>query len=181
MRTIINTAGFATELENMKNDTKTYGSSDIVELAEIDVRLDLVDESCASELTRLKIKYDAEIAAAKAEDRDVRISDKDYANSMQSILDNVNLRIQYLTSLKYATSFKSYQVIRNFEYRKRYFTRYQNGYETNGDPKYEYVRYNCYQFKTKDALYDAPTYNIDTGWAMVLQNDPGRRIRKRRR
>ena len=63
-------------------------------------------------------------------------------------------------------SFLSYQVICNFEMKKVY-------YELDGD---EFVRYNIYNFKDNVRRYDNQDYNINTGWAINVTQDPSNLI-----
>ena len=172
LKLIYNTPNFTREFEIMKNDTATYGGADICELALLDYQMSIAEEEYLADLKSLQDSYNKELENARKEDRNPRMTDTDLANGIANLIDIRNKRLEYLTSKKYATNFEVVDVIRNFEYNKRYFTRKTIGTNSNGEPEYEYLRFNCYSFKTKDALYDAPTYNINTGWAMDLHNDP---------
>lgn len=176
LKQIYGTPAFTREFEVMKNTPSVYGSAEICELALLDYQMDLAEEEYLSNLTTLKENYQKELEAARKEDRDPRMSDSDVANGITNLIEVCNKKLNYLTSQKYATNFKVFDVLRNFEYNKRYFTRKKIGIDNNGEPEYEYLRFNCYTFKTKDALYDSPTYNLNTGWAMDLNNDPANLI-----
>ena len=63
-------------------------------------------------------------------------------------------------------SFLSYQVICEFEMKKVY-------YELSGDT---FKRYNIYNFKTNTRRYDNQDYNINTGWAINVTQDPSNLI-----
>ena len=164
------------QLEILKNTTYK-DTPDYVDLAVLDVFAQNALTVYNTQVAALDKAYEDEQAAAIREDRDCLMSETDYQNSLKQLETTYTQKLEYINSEKYATSYQTYLVIRNFEYGKRYFTRVASGLtDSNGEPEYEYIRYNCYKFKSKDALYDSTKYNINTGWSMDIGNDPSKLI-----
>lgn len=164
------------QLEILKNTTYR-DFPDYVDLAVLDVFAKNAFNAYDTQVQEVEKAYRDEQAAAIAEDRDCLMSETDYQNSLKQLETIYTQKLEYINSEKYATSYQTYLVIRNFEYGKRYFTRVASGLtDSNGEPEYEYIRYNCYKFKSKDALYDSTKYNINTGWSMDIGNDPSKLI-----
>lgn len=163
-------------VEEMKN-TIYKNTPEYVDLALLDAIAQRAQSEWEEETGLIQQGYNAEITSAISADREPSMSEQDLNNSLDAALARKEKKLEYVNSEKYATSFKTVLVIKNFEYGARYFTRiHKNAADKEADPEYEFIRYNCYKFKTKDGLYDSPKYNIDTGWAMDIKDDPSRLI-----
>lgn len=171
----VGTANEDTIAELLKNTTcKDF--PDYVDLMLLDIFAERVEEEFASQIQIAEDQYFKEKDNAIAADRNPAMSEKDLQIAKDKIQENRDKKLAYIEAEKNKVSYNLLLVIRNFEYNYRYFTRVRKNPITEKVAEYEFVRYNCYKFKTKNGLYDSPKYNIDTGWAMDLTDDPSRLV-----
>ena len=162
-------------VEQLKNGTYK-NNPEYVDLARLDIFAERAYSDYLEEVNLIQRGYEDEVSSALSADREVSMSEQDLQNSLDGAESREIKKLEYVNSENYATSFKTVLVIRNFEYFIKYYTRVEIGKDDVGDPVYEFIRYNCYEFTTKNALYDTPKYNLNTGWVMDLQDDPSKLI-----
>ena len=171
-------AGAANEdaiAEQLKNTT-CKDNPDYVDLMLLDIFADRVGVEYANQIQVIEEQYYEEKTNAIAADRDPAMSEKDLQIAKDKIQTDRDKKLAYIKAEKNKVSYNLLLVIRNFEYKYRYFNRVRTNPITEPTPEYKFIRYNCYKFKTEDALYDAPTYNLNTGWALDIQDDPSRLV-----